>query len=166
MSTSLYQLSDDYLAIAKKLEDSDLPDDVIRDTLESLSGDLEEKCTNVALFARNLEATADSIKLAEKAMADRRKVLENKAAHIRQYLFDNMKRTGITKIESPYFALTIKKNPPSVIIDDVTAIPANYMITPPPPPASPDKALIKKAIGDGFEVPGAHIEQGERLDIK
>ena len=163
---SLYQLSGDYLAIANKLSDSDLPPEVINDTLESLSGELEEKCTNVALFVRNLEATAESIKAAEKQMADRRKAIENKANSIRQYLQVNMQRTGITKIESPYFALTIKKNPPSVVIDDVEAIPAEFMVTPAPPPPAPDKKAIGEKLKAGEQVPGCHLEQGERLDIK
>lgn len=166
MSTSLYVLSGEYLAAANKLSDADMPPEVIADTLEGLSGDLEEKCTNVALFVRNLEASAESIKAAEKQMADRRKAIESKADNIRRYLFDNMKRCGISKIESPYFALSIRKNPPSVVIDDPASIPADYMVTPPPPPASPDKKLIAQAIKDGFEVPGAHLEHGERLDIK
>jgi hypothetical protein len=163
---SLYQLSGDYLAIANKLSDSDLPPEVINDTLESLSGELEEKCTNVALFVRNLEATAESIKAAEKQMADRRKAIENKANSIRQYLQVNMQRTGITKIESPYFALTIKKNPPSVVIDDVEAIPSEFMVTPAPPPPAPDKKAIGEKLKAGEQVPGCHLEQGERLDIK
>ena len=163
---SLYQLSGDYLAVANKLADSDMPPEVIADTLEGLAGDLEEKCTNVALFVRNLEATAESIKAAEKQMAERRKVIEAKAESVRRYLKDNMQRTGITKIESPYFALTLKKNPPSVVIDDPTAIPADYLVTPPAPPPAPDKKLIAQAIKDGFEVPGCRLEQGERLEIK
>jgi hypothetical protein len=165
-SNSLYILSGEYLAIANKLSDSDMPPEVIADTLESLSGELEEKAVNVALFVRNLEATAESIKAAEKQMADRRKSLESKAESIRRYLKDNMQRTGISKIECPYFALTIKKNPPSVVIDDASLLPVDYMVTPPPPPAAPDKKLIAQAIKDGYEVPGAHLEQGERLEIK
>ena len=166
MNTSLYVLASEYQAAASRLLESDFDEQTIADTLEALSGDLEVKATNVAMLIRNLESTAVQIKDAEKQMADRRKAIESKAESIKRYLFDNMKRTGISKIESPYFALTIKKNPPSVVIDDANAIPADYMVTPPPPPPAPDKALIKKAIADGCEVPGAHIEQGERLEIK
>lgn len=166
MNTSLYVLSGEYLAVANKLADSDLPDDVIADTLESLSGDLEVKATNVAMFVRNLESSAEQIKLAEKQMADRRKAIENKAANIREYLKANMQRTGITKIECPHFALTIKKNPPSVVIDDVDAIPEIFMVTPEPPPPSPDKKAIGEHLKNGALIPGCHLEQGERLEIK
>lgn len=166
ISTSLYVLASEYQSAASKLLESDYDEQTIADTLESLSGDLEVKATNVAMFIRNLESTAVQIKDAEKQMAERRKAIEAKADGIKRYLFDSMKRAGISKIESPYFALTIKKNPPSVVIDDASAIPAKFMVTPPPPPPTPDKALIKKAIVDGFDVPGAHLEQGERLEIK
>jgi hypothetical protein len=166
MNTSLYVLTGEYLAVANKLSDADIPPEVIADTLEGIAAPLEEKATNVGCFIRNLEASAESIKLAEKQMAERRKAIEAKAEQVRRYLFENMKRSGISKIESPYFSLTIKKNPPSVVIDDENAIPADYKVTPPPPPTAPDKKLIAQAIKDGYEVPGAHLEQGERLEIK
>jgi hypothetical protein len=166
MTTSLYILASEYQAISEKLLDSDFDELTISDTLESVGGELEAKCTNVAMFVRNLESSAEQIKLAEKAMAERRKSLENKADSIKKYLKENMQRTGITKIESPWFALTIKKNPPSVVIDDATAIPEKFLVTPPPPPPSPDKAAIKLAIQAGEVVAGAHVEQGERLEIK
>lgn len=166
MNTSLYVIASEYQALANKLMDSDFDEQTIADTLEGAAGELEVKATNVAMFVRNLEASAEQIKLAEKQMADRRKAIEAKAESIKRYLKDNMQRTGITKIECPYFAIGIKKNPPSVVIDDATAIPGEFMVTPPPPPPQPNKALIKKAIQDGIEVAGAHLSQSERLEIK
>jgi hypothetical protein len=166
MNQSLYVIANEYQAMVERLMNSDLDEQTIADTIEGASGELELKVTNVAMFIRNLEASAEQIKLAEKAMADRRKALENKADSVKRYLFDNMKRTGITKIDSPYFALTIKKNPPSVIIDDVALIPNEYKVFLPPPPPTPDKAAIKAALQEGKTVEGAHIEQGERLEIK
>lgn len=166
MSTSLYVLGAEYRAAADMLADLDMPDDVVRDTLESISGDLEAKAVNVAQFVRNLESSAEQIKAAEKAMSDRRKAIENRADRVRQYLLDNMIATGITKIECPYFKLTVRDNPPAVVINEPGLIPASYMTDPPPPPPAPDKTLIKKAIQDGFEVPGAHLTRGKRLEIK
>lgn len=166
MTTSLYVLTGEYLALTNKLMDSDLDDQTIADTLEGASGDFETKATNVACFIRNLEASAEQIKAAEKQMADRRKAIENKAEGVRRYLKDNMQRCGITKIECSYFALSLKKNPPSVVIDDASLIPSDYMAIPAPPPPSPDKKLIAQAIKDGYAVPGAHLEQAERLEIK
>ena len=76
MNLSLYAIADEYMQAVSTLSDLDLPDEVIADTLESLQYPLEQKATNVAMFARNLEATADAIKEAEGDMAKRRKALD------------------------------------------------------------------------------------------
>lgn len=166
MSLSLYVLASEYRSAADQLADLDLPEEVVRDTLESLSGDLEAKSVNVASFVRNLETSAEQIKEAEAAMAARRKAIEKRAANVRQYLLDNMVAAGITKIECPYFKLAVRDNPPAVVINEPSLIPDAYLTDPPPPPRAPDKALIKKAIQDGFDVPGAHLARGKRLEIK
>lgn len=166
MNQSLYVLSAEYQKIANKLLDSDLDEVTIKDTLESVSGELETKAVNVAMFVRNLESSAEQIKLAEKAMAERRKALENKAEQIKTYLFENMKDCNITKIESPYFALTIKKNPHKLIIDDAGQIPSELYVYHEPPPPHPDNAKIKELLKAGQEVSGARLQQDERLDIK
>lgn len=166
MNTSLYVLADEYREAAERLADMDLDDQTIADTLEGLAGALEVKATNVAMFVRNLEATAETIKEAEAKMAARRKALENRAARVRDYLKMNMERTGIKKIECPYFKIAIRENPAAVVIDAASQIPDDYMKHPEPPPPSPDKALIAKAIKDGFDVPGCHLERGTRLEIR
>lgn len=163
---ALYQLSEQYLADLEKLNDLDLDEQTIADTLESLGGELQEKATNVAAFIRNTEALADQIKQAEEAMASRRKALERRAESIRTYLQHNMQRCGITKIESPWFQISIRKNPPSVVVDDPALIPADLMRQPEPPPPAPDKKAIKEALTNGFAVPGARLETTERVQIK
>ena len=163
---ALYQLAGQYKQAFLKLADSDLDDQTIDDTLEGLEGELQEKCTSVAAFVRNLESSADAIKEAEIQMAARRKAIEKRAERIRAYLKDNMERCGISKIDSPWFKLAIQSNPPSVVIDDASTLPADYMRQPEVPPPAPDKKLIAQAIKDGFNVPGAHLEQSTRLVIK
>lgn len=163
---ALYQIAGEYRAAADQLADLDLPEDVVRDTLESISGDLETKAVNVASFVRNLEASAAQIKEAEQAMSNRRKAIEKRAENVREYLLNNMLHSGISKIECPYFKLAVRDNPPAVVINEPGLIPLAYMTEPVAPPPAPDKALIKKAITDGFEVPGAHLTRGKRLDIK
>jgi hypothetical protein len=164
--TALYVIANEYRAAADKLADLDLPPEVIADTLESLSGDVEVKATNVAAFARNLEATAAAIKDAEAQMAARRKALEGRAESLRRYLLSCMQATGISKIESPHFALAVKQNPPSVVLDEPGLIPEGYWRQKPPPAPEPDKVAIKEALARGLDVPGAHLERGYRLEIR
>lgn len=164
--TTLFLLADEYRAAAESLADMDLDDQTIADTIEGLTGELTVKATNVAMFIRNIESTAEAIKSAEKQMAERRRTLEKRSESVRVYLQRCMESSGITKIESPHFVLTIKKNPDSVIVDDEKQIPSEFMRQPETPPPAPDKTAIKAAIKSGVDVPGARLECRNRLDIK
>jgi hypothetical protein len=139
---------------------------------EAASVALAEKQRAVAAFTRNLQVRKAMLQAAKEdilkpidAELSRIEKLEQRNT---EYLFNNMRMAGISVIEAidGSFKAQIKKNPPSVIIDDESVIPADYMTHPKPPAPKPDKVLIKKAISDGFEVPGARLESGERLEIK
>lgn len=164
--TALFELAAEYRGIAEKLADMDLDEVTVRDTLESVSGALEEKATNVALFARNLEATAAAIKQAESDMAARRKAIEKRAESLRRYLLENMNACGIKKIDSPYFSISVRDNPVAVDVFDAAQVPAEFMRQPEPPPPAPDKIAIRDAIKHGQVVPGCRPTVSQRLDIK
>jgi hypothetical protein len=166
MSLSLYQLSGDYLTALQDLTDPELglEDVVIKDTLESLSGDFEVKAQNVAMFIRNLETTAEAIKQAESDMAKRRKAIENRAMWLKSYLKGNMELTGISKIECPYFKLSLAKNPASVELIDESIIPEEFKRT--ETVITIDKTAIKTALSSGQCVPGAKLTNGTRLVIR
>lgn len=163
---SLYQIAAEHRRMVEALLATDNDEQTIVDTIEAESYPLEVKAQNVAYAIRTLEANAAAIKEAEKQMADRRKSMENRAMHIKQYLQTCMEIAGVSKVECPHFALTIKNNPPSVEVYEPGLVPAEFMKTPEPPPPVPDKTAIKEAIKAGKEVPGAHIVQGKRLEIK
>lgn len=163
---SLYQLSNNYLEALDFLTDpeTDLPAEVINDTLESLGGELEDKAVNVAKFLRNMEAAAEAIKAAEADMAKRRKTLESRAKWLKDYLKGNMEACGISKIECPYFKIAIQKNPAAINILDESAIPDHFkeqVVT-----WRINKAAIKETIKAGKEVSGAELVNGTRLAIR
>ena len=163
---SLYQIAAEFRQMVDALTECQDDAQAVADTIEAESYPLEVKAANVAYAIRNLEASAAAIKEAEAQMAERRRRMEKRTEQIRDYLKTCMELAGVSKIECPHFVLSIAKNPASVEIFEPDLIPADYMKTPPPPPAAPDKTLIKQAIKDGFEVPGAKLAQGTRLLIK
>jgi len=85
---------------------------------------------------------------------------------VREYLKFNMERTGISKIDSPYFRISLRQNPVSVVVDNEGSIPCEFFRYPEAPPPSVDKKAIKAAIEAGEEVNGAHLERGTSLIIK
>jgi len=161
---NLYELTSLYRQLAERLTDLGLDDQTIADTLEGEAGDLMEKCVNVAKVCRNLESDADQIKKAEAQMAERRKAIEKRAASIRKCLLTNMDMAGVPRIESPWFCISIKNNPESVVVDDAVALPKEYMretIS-----YAPDKIRMKSEMQDGIVIPGAHLDKTKRLEIK
>lgn len=163
--TALFQLAAEHRALADKLHNLDLDDQTIADTLESEGGDLVEKCKNVAAVFRNLESDAKQIKEAEQQLAERRKAIEKRAESLKNYLKTNMEVAGITKIECPWFLISIAQNPEAVTVDDESLIPRDYFKEI-PATFQLDKAMVKQAIKDGFNVPGAHLSRGTSLRIK
>lgn len=168
--TSLFALTEQYRQL-QALADSetDIPEDVIRDTLEGLGGELQLKAQNVARFVANQDAMADAIENAAEAMRARAKRLRGRTAYLRQYLLTNMQAANLPRLESPELVVAIKKNPASVVVFDEAAVPAEFKRTPPPAPPPqpvPDKRLIADIIKAGGAVPGCRLEQGFRLEIK
>lgn len=163
--TALYELTTQYRSLERLAETDDLPSEVVRDTLEGLTGEIELKAQNVAAFIRNLDATAEAIDGAIEQMKARRDRLRARSEQVRAYLLENMVATGITKIECPYFRLAVHKSPPKVVIDNAGAVPSDLYVYPEPPPPYPDKKAILARIKSGEIVPGAHVEQGEHLRI-
>jgi hypothetical protein len=147
-----------------QLADSDLPDDVIADTLEGASGDIENKAWNTAALILQFEGEASIIKEAEQRMSARRKSLEKRVQWMRDYVLVQLIRTGIGEIDSPEFVIRVQDNPPKVILDDEEAVPNAYKLT--ETVTTIRKAEIRKLLLDGQSVAGAHLESEKRLSIK
>lgn len=140
----------------------------IADTIEAESYPLEEKAQRVAYAPKILDAEADAIEAAAKDMMARAAAKRKRADNIREYLKTCMEVAGVDKIECPQFAITIRKNPPSVDVWDEKQIPAKFMrsMAPIEPPDAPDKKAIAAAIKAGEDVPGAKLVQGTKIVIK
>jgi len=166
MELTLYQIAAEYREASDKLSELDLDEKTINDTLESISGDLTHKSQNVAFIIKNIASVAQGIKDAASEMIKRSDMLSRRAEKLQEYLLSNMVFAGVKKIECPYFKIAVRSNPPKVVVDDEGKVPKEYFADPPPPPPRLDKTLVKKAIQDGHSVPGCHLEQGVRLEIK
>lgn len=163
---SLYQIAGEYREAADKLAELDLDPTTFADTLESLGGDLEEKSKNTAFVVRNLEAAADQIDAAVEEMGRRAATIRKNAERVREYLMSNMIFAGVKKLETPYFVITVRDNPPKVVVTDEQTIPPQFFVASPPPPAKLDKKGLAVALKAGVQVPGAHLERGQSVQIK
>jgi len=163
--TALYEITGELKNTLQTLESLDLDEQTIKDTLEGIELEFDDKVVSIAKFIKNLESTAEAIKQAETEMSKRRKSLENKAMKIKDYVVNNMQTIGKTKIQSPFFDVTIRKNPASVVVEDIDQIPAKYFVMPEVEPQL-DKKAVKAAIESGEVVKGAFIQNTTSLQIK
>lgn len=156
---NLYELSQNYLAV----QEMDLDEDILRDTLDSIEETFEDKAENIAKLYRTVEAEEKAFEAEEKRFYAMKKTAANKKQFLKQYLEDNMRLIGKTKFKAGVFNFSIQNNPPSVDIYDETLIPEQYLIE---QPAKIDKAGIKELLKQGEEVPGAKLKQTEGLRIR
>ena len=127
--------------------------------LDQLQMDKDVKIENAALFIKNLLSDADQIREEEKKLADRRRVCENKAKSLKEYLSGFL---GGEKFKTPRVAISYRKSK-SVDVQDITALPEEYLKYSEP---TANKTEIKKAIEAGTAVPGCVLVENSNIQIK
>ncbi len=163
--TQLYILAAEYRAAEARLQELDLDEQTIRDTLDGLSGDFETKAANIAKMIRNQEILSEALKSHEAEIKNRRASVERSIERKKSYLDSCMMAAKIETIEG--LDIKIKVNVSSaVLIHDITKIPEEYLAPPKPEKREPDKLAIKKAINHCVLVPGATLEHRRNLVIK
>lgn len=166
MTQPLYKLADSFVELAQLLvNESDMPNDIIDEILNSHTGELEMKAWNVAAMILQFEGEADMVRTAEKRMTARRKTLESRAEWLRGYLLVQLIRTGINELSSPEFVVKVCDNPPRVILDDEDEIPDDFKDEETVVTIRKD-ALRKAMLEDGEIIAGCHLERLKRLSIK
>jgi hypothetical protein len=154
MMTKLYELTDQY----RGLMNLDVEPDVLADTLEGISGEIQIKAENLLSVISNMGSDADAIDAEIKRLTARKKTISNRQEWLREYLRSNMETSGIDKITCPLFTITLRKATDVVFIEDVDLLPKRFQkIT-----ITPDKTAIKAALKLDIEVPGARMVEGKR----
>lgn len=176
---TLYDLTEEITAVAERLEEiyegnEEGRDELLeawRTTLDAVVGEFDEKAGNIAALIKNLRAEEAALKAEADALERRRKVKENAAKRLTEYLKDAMVAAGKKKIDTLKAALSVKDNPESAIIENEAALIAwaqeaqhNEYLTYSAPKIN--KTAVKAALKDGEEIPGASLQRGKRLDIK
>lgn len=165
---NLYEMTSEFKEAERSLNEmlysEEIDEQTVTDTLDSLMLGIEEKAVNTVKYVKNLEATAQAIKAEEQAMKARRQRLEKQADRLKEYVKSAMVSTGSTKIHSPWFVLSLRKSPASVIIEDENAITGEWKEV--HQVVKIKKNDIKAALKAGGVVAGARLESGQTLSIK
>lgn len=166
MSTTLYELSAEYAAFLAAVEDGEIPEEAIADTLEGLSGEFAQKADNIACIIKELEARAAAIKEEAARLSERQAAATRQAQSLKRYLSDAMQRIDLKRLETPRNALSFRRST-SVYIPDEEGFKQRHMelcrqevrVT-----------IPKKEIGDrlkaGEQIEGAELRENRNLQIK
>lgn len=154
----------------------------VRDLLEQIdpeTGELPEgfeqaramvatKAQACAAFILENDAQANMVEAHAKALLERVKTARKRSEWLRQYLHSHMAAAGVLSIKSDdgtFSAVLSPGRDESVEVFDADQLPSDYLREI-PAKTEPDKVLIKKALKDKFDVPGARLVLKDRLTIK
>lgn len=151
----LYEINEQIMSCI----DNETGEIIDTDKLNELQIAKDEKIENLALWYKDLIAEANALKEEKEAFAEREKAAKNKAESIKNYLSyalngENFKTTRC--------ALSFRKSEKTVI-DDIYSIPKKFLKYAEP---KADLTEIKKAIKNGEEIKGAHLEEAQNIQIK
>ena len=124
----------------------------------------------VAVTAYILEAdrSIESVEAYVKEMQAKVKAAKKRQEWLRKYLQDHMAQAGISEIKDErgiFKASLAVGRDEAVEVFDEAQLPDDYLREV-PAKFEADKTLIKKALKDGFDVPGARLVKRDRLTIK
>lgn len=165
MQITLYQAAD---SVRDLLDQIDPETGELPEGFEQARALVATKAQACAAFILDNEAQADMVEQHAKSLLDRVKTARKRSQWLRQYLSSHMAAAGVMSIKSDDGTFTAKLDlgrDESVDVWDAAQVPADYMREI-PAKYEPDKTLIKRALKDGYDVPGAKLTAKDRLTLK
>ena len=160
-----FEVAAQYRQLAEMLAEQHDDPQLIADTLDSLSGPLDERLENLAKMVRNVETAARGVEQTIAGLEARHAALSRASQRGRTLIQELMQTARRDKVTTALFSMALRKNPPAVVIDREQDLPPQYLLQQQAPPPAPDKKAIAAALKAGTPVPGAHAEQRVRLEI-
>lgn len=168
---TLYEIADTYQRFFDAVEEEEIPEEAIADTLEAIDGDFEDKADNIACLIKEFLTLSSAQKAEAEVLTSKANTNLNRAKRLREYLLKCMQQTGKRRVETSRNQISIVKGRASLQVDDGAFISwaqkvgrddlLNYK------DPIPSKTAIKLAIDSGEKIPFAEmIEGAEGVRIK
>ena len=163
MSISIYEID----RAIMDLVDPETGEIMDWEALEALQLEREAKIENVACWYKNLVAEAKAIREEEKALAERRKSVEDMAERRKRYLEDAL---GGQKFQTARCSITFRKTSKVELADELAAIDwcqkHGYDDVLKYKTPEVNKNEMAKLLKDGIEIPGAELTAGLSMGVK
>ena len=162
----LYELTEQYQALQEMIYDPEVDEQTLKDTMEAVWGEIEEKADGYAKIIFGIKADVEKLQAEERRLNARRQRLENRAKWLKDNLEASMREVGKTKFKTALFSFNIQKNggvEPLVITGALEDIPGKYLIQQPP---VVNNEAVRRLLAER-PVDWAHLEpRGESLRIR
>lgn len=165
-----YQIfQEQFASFCDMVDSGELPEEAVLDTLDSITGGIEEKLDNIACIYKQTMYEAAMMKAEEVNMRARRKAKENAAERLKAYMSSAMQAVDLSKIETARNRLSFRKSEKVTFDDEETFVQwaQEYnpdLLTYKTP--EPNKTVIKKILSGGQPIEGCRIEPCMNLQIK
>lgn len=150
---TLYQITDTIRQLQDYIESGEVDEEVIRDTLESWEGELEQKLENTYKYVKTLEAHAKAKEDEAKRLKEEAQRDKNHAEKLMKGMEMYLDMIGKREVKTPLFTFKFYKGREVVDIDE-SKLPDDYWQTYRKPIS---KTELKKLIESGKEIEGVQI---------
>lgn len=174
----LYQLTADFEQVRALLDDPDVDDQAVWDTLEGLQGEAEDKLLAIGRLIRERDAEQQAVKAEIDRLVNRHDRLMRQSDGLRTYAQLHMERMGLERVKDAAITLRLQHGPPAVEVMDLAVIPSTFkratlrLAAHEVPEGYEDRAVYdvdKKAIlaahKDGASVQGTAVVQRKHLRL-
>jgi hypothetical protein len=164
MKTTIFQIEQTYNQLAEQLIDNDgelTPE--LSEQLAITEEQLQNKSVAYSFVIKQMDADVEIIDAEIKRLQNLKKQREKASEYLKERIKHAMDTFQIEEIKTPLVKINFRKSE-TVEVDDVNQLPAAFKVVKVTEQA--DKAAIKAALKDGFEVTGCRIETHRNLQIK
>lgn len=162
----LYEIKDLFMKFADMVENGEIEEDAIADTLESIEGEFEDKADNIACLIKTFNAEAEAIKAEEKNLKERRERKEKQADNLKNYIAGTMLQLGKAKVETARNVLSFRKSTSLQISDEAWFMEKYPDLVKTEIKKSIPKKDVTDLIKQGQEFVGAELVEKQNLQIK
>ena len=159
---NLYEITQEALYLSTLLETEELTPE-LEEALIINQDQLQAKAVNYAKVIANYQAESDAIDQEIKRLKAMKDSREKKIEWLKESVKKAMIVSGIEKVESPLFKLSVRRSE-AVEVDLVEALPNAFQNV--KNVVTADKIAIKEAIKRGETVIGARIIENFNIQIK
>ena len=159
---NLYEITQEAQYLAVLLETEELTAE-LEEALIINQDQLQAKAVNYAKVIANYQAESDAIDQEIKRLKAMKESRDKKVEWLKESVKKAMLVSGIEKVESPLFKLSVRRSE-AVEVDVVEALPSAFQNV--KNVVTADKVAIKEAIKRGENVFGARLVENFSLQIK